>query len=58
LNMTPEEQRLVKDAVGKLTEEETRAFVKSVILEYARSPAFKKELQNARDSRKAGRRVL
>jgi hypothetical protein len=56
--MTPEEQRLVKDAVGKLTEEETRAFVKSVILEYARSPAFKKELQNARDSRKAGRRVL
>jgi len=56
--MTPEVQRLAKDAAEKITEEETRAFVKSVILEYVRSPEFKKELQNARDSMKAGRWVL
>lgn len=56
--MTPEEHKLAKDAAAKLTEEETNAFVKSIILEYVRSPEFKKELQNARDSRKAGRRVL
>jgi len=56
--MTPEEQRLAKDAAAKLTDGETNAFVKAVILEYVRSPEFKKELQNARDSRKAGRRVL
>lgn len=56
--MTPEEKALAKDAMEKLQEDERKAFVKSVILEYVRSPEFKKELQNARDSRNGRRRVL
>lgn len=53
--MTPEERELTRAAVEKFQEDELNAFVKSVILEYVRSPEFKKELQNARDSSR-GRR--
>jgi len=56
--MTPEEQRLAKDAAEKLTEEEFNALVKLVILEYVRSPEFKTVLQNARDGVRVRRRVL
>lgn len=37
---------------------EEREEIRQIVLEYVRSPEFKKELKDARDSRNGRRRVL